>query len=134
VLTFNAVQDGELPLSQTFMITNGGSGLLDWSISDGDTAWLDQNPMAGQSNSQEITVSVNTTGLDPGAYEATITVSSANAANSPQSITVTYTVEVPVAHIVLSTEAMTFTAVQNGELRGRDIKLDCLRRLDHMVR
>lgn len=91
-MSFSATEDGSLPLSQTFSITNHGENLLDFSISDGGAAWLDQSPSSGNSNSQTVTVSINTTALTPGTYNATITISSVAAANSPQTILVSYVV------------------------------------------
>jgi hypothetical protein len=90
-LTFSANQNGPLPPTQSFTITNTGGGILNWSVSD-NASWLDENPTSGNSNSQAITVSVNTTDLTPGTYNATITVSSSNADNSPQTVAVAYVV------------------------------------------
>ncbi|MGB5107668.1 MAG: choice-of-anchor H family protein, partial [Candidatus Zixiibacteriota bacterium] len=90
-LSFSAVQNGSLPSSQTFTITNGGTGTLNWSVSD-NAGWLDVSPTSGNNNSQTITVSVSSTNLSPTTYNATITVSSNNADNSPQTISVTFAV------------------------------------------
>jgi len=116
VLTFSAVQDAPLPTSQSFTISNTGGGTLDWSISDGDIDWLDESPLVGSSNSETITVSVNATDLSPGQHDATITVSSDNADNSPQTIAVTYIVAPHIPHIVLSETAIEFSALQDAPL------------------
>ena len=115
-MSFSAVQYGPLPGSQTFTITNSGGGTLNWSVSD-DATWLVESPTNGNSNSATITVSVNTTDLSVGPHNATITVFSTNADNSPQTIHVTYTITGP-PHIVLSRTTMSFSAVQNGPLPG----------------
>lgn len=88
-LIFNALHTSDLPVSQSFQITNLGSDVLNWSIAD-DAGWLDEWPLMGQSNSEEITVDVNTTGLTPGEYNALITVTGYNADNSPQYVYVDY--------------------------------------------
>jgi hypothetical protein len=90
-LSFSATQNGSLPSSKTFTITNTGGGTLNWSVSDNAT-WLDESPTSGNSNSATITVSVNTTNLSPGTYNTTVTVSSSNANNSPQTVGVSYVV------------------------------------------
>lgn len=115
-LSFGAVQTGSLPMPQSFVITNTGTGTLNWSISDDNTLWMDQNPVSGDNNSQTVTVSVNTTNLLPGTYTSTITVSSANAENSPRTISVTYTVSLPPPRLQVNLASLSFNAVQNGSL------------------
>ena len=88
-LEFNALYTGDLPVSQSFQITNQASGVLDWSIAD-NADWLDEWPLSGQSSSEEITVNVNTTSLNPGEHNALITVTGYNADNSPQYVNVDY--------------------------------------------
>ncbi|RPH34931.1 MAG: insulinase family protein [Chloroflexi bacterium] len=51
-------------------------------------SWLSCAPATG-TDSKEITVSVDTTGLSVGSYSGTISVSAPNAANSPQAVQVT---------------------------------------------
>jgi len=94
-MSFSAVQNGSEPGNQTFTITNSGGGTLNWRVSD-NAIWLTVEPPGPEnSNSQTITVSVNTTNLSPNTYNGTITVSSSNADNSPQTIAVDYTVTPP---------------------------------------
>jgi len=76
---------------QKFTISNSGSGTLDWSITD-DAAWLSCSSTSGTGGA-EITVAVDTTGLTSNTYNATITVSSTNASNSPQTVTVSLVVK-----------------------------------------
>ncbi len=90
-LSFSADQNGPLPSSQSFTINNTCITTLNWSVSD-DQTWLDVSPISGNSNSQVVTVSVNTTNLPPGTYNATITVYSTNADNSPQTVAVNYVI------------------------------------------
>src|SRR4030042_1436359 len=71
---------------QKFIISNGGSRTLDWSIAD-DAAWLSCSSSSGTGEA-EITVSVDQTGLAAGTYNAVITVSSSTATNSPQTVNV----------------------------------------------
>lgn len=76
--------------SQTFSINKSGCGTLNWSISD-NAAWLCCSSTSG-TDSGEVTVSVNTSGLTPGTYTGTVAVTAANASNSPQNVTVTLTI------------------------------------------
>jgi len=85
-LTFNCCASGPSPASQTFTISNAGSGTLNWTVSD-NMGWLYFTPTSG-TGSGTITVSIDNTGLASGPYATTITVSSSNASNSPQYITV----------------------------------------------
>lgn len=89
-LDFNAVYGGANPFDQSFQISNAGGGILDWSVSD-NANWLTCSPTSGQGNA-EITVAANSSGLPVGTHTATITVTSPNADNSPQDISVTLNV------------------------------------------
>jgi hypothetical protein len=114
---FSAVQKGSLPLSQSFTISNGGSGTLNWNVSD-DADWLDINPGNG-TDSGFVIVNINTTNKNPGTYTATITVNASGAANSPQTITIAYTVlQRPL--IGLNKSTITFNTIQNSVLPAYD--------------
>ena len=86
-INFGATFSGPSPGSQTFLIDNIGSGTMNWTVSD-DATWLSCTPLSG-TNAGVVTVSVNASGLGAGEYNGTITVSSANASNSPRTVTVT---------------------------------------------
>lgn len=86
-LTFTAFQPGSNPVPQTISVYNEGSGPLNWSASS-NSSWLVISPTAGSAPSS-LSVSVNVSGLAAGTYTGTITVSSADASNPPQTITVT---------------------------------------------
>ncbi len=86
-LNFGAVISSTAPDSQTFSIENSGSGTMNWSVTD-NAGWLSCSPSSG-TNAGIITVSVDILGLSAGEYSGTITVSSANASNSPQTVSVT---------------------------------------------
>ena len=62
----------------SFYISNTGSGLLTWNITD-DKTWISVNPQSGttESETDEITVTVKRPGQTPGTYTGTVTVSSA---------------------------------------------------------
>ncbi|MGH7227827.1 MAG: PQQ-dependent sugar dehydrogenase [Nitrospiraceae bacterium] len=91
--SFAAFQGGANPAPQTLNITNTGGGTLSWSVSD-NALWLTLSPISGTAPST-VTVSVDTTGLVAGTYNATITVTAQGATNSPQMVPVTLTVTTP---------------------------------------
>ena len=89
-LNFTATQNGALPPSQTFTISNTTGCTLNWKVLK-DVSWLSILPAdSGNSNNQIITVSVTTTDLAPTTHIGTITVTSNNADNSGQTVTVSY--------------------------------------------
>jgi hypothetical protein len=85
-ICFGVCTSGSATNSQGFFIDNSGSGTLDWTVSD-DASWLDCSPSSG-TNAGKVTVSVDGTGFTAGGYTGTITVSSPNVGNSPQTIEV----------------------------------------------
>jgi len=85
-LDFAAIVGGTQTSDQAFRITNAGDGTLIWMVAD-DAAWLTCAPASGTGNAA-VTASVNPAGLAAGTYTATITISSTNATNSPQTIAV----------------------------------------------
>jgi len=81
------VESGAQTQSQEVLVSNVGSGTLNWTATD-DAAWLGVSPASG-SGTAKLTVSVDPTGLDPGTYNGTVTVSDSAATNSPQTVAVT---------------------------------------------
>lgn len=74
----------------SFYITNSGTGMLTWSITD-DKAWISADPQSGttETETDEIVVTLDRLGHSPGTYTGTITVSSDG---GNENITVTMTV------------------------------------------
>ena len=77
-----------------FTVRNGGEGTINYSITD-DADWLSVSPDSGASSGEEnlITVIYDVADLPPGQYQATITVTSPEAVNSPRTLSVALTVE-----------------------------------------
>ncbi|MFC1528153.1 M6 family metalloprotease domain-containing protein [Candidatus Neomarinimicrobiota bacterium] len=88
-LSFSGEQNGTLPSSKTFDVSNLGGGTLSWTATE-PMDWLSVNPGSG-TNSGTVTVNITTTNKPPGVYTTNITVSG-NATNSPQTVAITYTV------------------------------------------
>jgi len=85
-LSFGSVENGVAPTAQEILITNSAGGTLNWSAVK-NAAWLTLTPASGNGNGA-VSVTVNQTGLNAGEYTDTITVSSSNGDNSPQTVSV----------------------------------------------
>ena len=92
-LFFEATTSGNETTDQYLRIINAGGSTLTWNIADG-ADWLSCSPSSGTDRG-EITVSVSASGLSLGLYVATITVSSPEAYNSPQYVSVNLRVYEP---------------------------------------
>jgi C1A family cysteine protease len=90
-MNFTGIIGGTVTGSQSFTVSNSGSGTLNWTLSD-NADWLNYTPSAG-TNFGEVTVSINASGLAAGSYTGTINITDPNALNSPQTVTVNLTVK-----------------------------------------
>jgi hypothetical protein len=106
-LSFQATAGGANPASQSLGIGSTG-GALAWSVAD-NAAWLTLSPVSGGTPGST-TASVNIAGLAAGTYNATITVSAANAGNSPVNVPVTLTVSpgTPNPMLIVSPASLSF--------------------------
>jgi hypothetical protein len=102
-LTFNAVQDGSDPTSQTesFGATGNCAWPVGWNISSSQPSWLNASPASGSftadGQSASITLAPTISNLSPGTYTTQITLSYIDSngtqlAGSPQTIPITLTV------------------------------------------
>lgn len=92
-LDFNAIEGGSNPSSQSFNISNGGTGTLNWTASE-SLSWLSLDSTSGTAPAT-VNASVDISGLTAGTYNGQITISSSDAQNSPQTVNVTLNVEGP---------------------------------------
>lgn len=111
-LSFAAYESGPNPSSQTLKIKNSGQGTLEYSISD-DADWLTIEPASGTSNGQsnEHVIAVNKDGLaaQESNYTAAITVTSSQAYNNPQRVSVSLEIsQEPPPEIAVTPPALTF--------------------------
>jgi uncharacterized protein (TIGR03437 family) len=101
-ITFSLAATGSTATTQTFVLSNGGQGTLNWASSVATTsggAWLSIAPstgsiLAGQPGTT-VTVTANPSGLTAGDYYGLIQVTSPNAASPVQVVTVRLTVQTP---------------------------------------
>lgn len=112
--TFNAIEGGSDPSDKTLEIWNSGGGNLSWSVSD-DAAWLSLSPTSGSSTGEvdDVDLSVDTSGLSDGVYNATITITGSGAINTPQQVPVTLNVsETAVPYLGFSPASFSFSATE----------------------
>jgi photosystem II stability/assembly factor-like uncharacterized protein len=88
-LNFNGIV-GSDPAAQSFTISNGATGSLNWTASS-NASWLNLSSTSGTTPAT-VNALVNTGGLAAGTHSAQITISSSGAQGSPQTIEVTLTI------------------------------------------
>jgi len=86
--TFTGTAGGANPANQTLNVSNSHTGTLNWTVTS-TAAWLSPAPASGQ-QSGTVTLSVSVAGLAAGTYTTNVEIAG-NAANSPQSVPVTLT-------------------------------------------
>lgn len=96
---------GDIPDPVTLLITNGGGGTLQWTLTD-KTSWLTEYPTADASNAKSVEVKVKQNTLEAGYHYDTITIASSNAINSPQMVPVSYKVQGPCIQVIPSSIAL----------------------------
>jgi Zn-dependent metalloprotease len=98
--SFSATQGGASPPAQILEVWNSGNGTLEWSASENAT-WLSLSPASGDSSGEtdNVTLSVDISGLSANTYDGNITLASANASNSPQIVPVSLTISSPKAEL-----------------------------------
>ena len=115
--TFTATEGDGSPPAQTLEISNTGFGVLNWTVSD-DADWLTPDPLSGGTLGQTdtVTLSVDTTGLASGEYQATVTVNAPGAAVASQKATVTLVINALPAEpeIAVSPTSLSFDAIREG--------------------
>ena len=122
-----AVQGGAASPSQVVTIINAGSGALGALAlgtivyGSGGTGWLAATLAAGASP-PTLTLVATPGSLAMGTYTATIPVTSAGVANSPQSVTVTLTVTAA-ASITLSASSSSFSAPLGSSPGGQVVNI-----------
>ncbi len=90
-LAFTAISKTVNPDDQLFTIVNSCEGILNWSIDKpAECDWLNVLPLSNNSNPDvnEVTVSIDVSGLDYGSHSCQLAVSDPDAQNSPQYVTV----------------------------------------------
>jgi len=80
------------PSSSVLRVSNGGTGVMSWSIDLGSTSWLNVNPTSGSTSASyrtPVEISILTDTLSVGIHTAAFTITASGAQNSPQVVDVT---------------------------------------------
>ena len=116
---FDVPRNGPNPSAGTLIVTNTGSGKMDWlAEEETDVGWLTlappvPAPQLTKNSSAQVAVVIDVTGLDPGPYSTRIKVSSAAATNGPLYANVLLNVnESP--RITATPDKFTFAAPKGG--------------------
>ena len=86
-LSFAGTAGGTNPATQSFTISNTGSGTLTWTAGDNAT-WLTLSPATG-TNTGTVTATINLTGLAVGTYSGTVTVAATGATSKTLPVALT---------------------------------------------
>ena len=107
-LTFTT-NEGEDPPDQTLEICNSGTGTLNWSLTD-NAGWLSESPTSGslgEGECEDVTVSVDVSGMAAGDYTATITITGSPTVSVPVNLHILSALpEMPVGPAQLSASAL----------------------------
>jgi len=115
-LTFTT-NEGQNPSDQTLEVCNWGNGTVDWSLTD-NTAWLTEAPTSGslgEDQCEDVTVSVNVTGMGAGDYSATITITGSAELKIPVSLHIESAAPVGPANLSASSLGISPQQIQPGE-------------------
>jgi hypothetical protein len=99
-------QQGEM------LIKNSAGNPIPWTA-EVDAGWCQLSSSSGMTD-DNVTVTVDPDGMDPGVYEAAITITASDAINSPRSAVVRMTIASNQPILALSTGTLSFVAEQNG--------------------
>ena len=116
-LTFNAIEEGENPPDQTLEVCSSGTGTLDWSLTD-TAAWLSETPASGSLGAdacEDVTVSVDATGMEAGDYSATITITGSDEVEVAVNLHIESTAPVEPANLSVSSVSISPQQVEPGE-------------------
>jgi len=101
---FSGFEGGSNPVEQTLSISNAGEGNLQWEISE-ECGWLTAEPNTGTCTGEvdDVTLSVDISGLVAGEYSCELTVSDPYAFNNPVTVDV---------NLVVSTNEISVSATE----------------------
>lgn len=124
-LTFTAIQDQPLPDSQFVAITNGGGGVLTQvgpgatTYGPGASSWLFVEKQVLTSTAPfNLIIQPRNTSFPIGTYTATVPIQSPDATNSPQNLTVMYTITSGGLTPTISNFAVTLVSVNSCSVNG----------------
>lgn len=118
-MTFASVAQGGAPLPQSFGILNSGQGSMSWTATastlSGGAGWLSIDQTSGTvatplSGVSTVNVTVNPAGLAPGNYYGQVQITAQGADNSPQIVSIIFTLMAAGTHLgpAVGPTALTF--------------------------
>jgi hypothetical protein len=107
-LSFAAIQGGDSPPSQQFLV-DAVDGPISFSVFE-DASWILKD-ISGGTTPQNVTISVNITGLTEGTLFDSVRVESGDAFNSPQFVYIQLEIGPPPPEIAVSQSAFFFNAI-----------------------
>ena len=113
-VTLAASQDGE-PRAETVVVSNGGSGNLNFNASISGASWLTVSPSSGTvttSSPASLTLNGDPRGLQVGSYSARVIISSS--AGEEATVNVVMTVTSARQSMLLSQSGLSYAAVAQG--------------------
>ncbi len=110
LLDFAAIQNNAVPAAQVVTVSNTSAFSVAWQANS-SAPWLDLVPLSDN----VLQVAVNDTFLPVGTYQTSISISSADVSNSPQTINVRYEVQKP-AELLVTPTSLQFEASSSGSL------------------
>jgi YVTN family beta-propeller protein len=118
-MSFAFTQGGSVPTAQNLTVASSGAA-LSFTATTATTSggsWLSVSPTSGTTGTATGTLSVSVipTGLAAGTYNGSVSIASTGAANSPQTVAVTFTVTAPL-NLTVSPSTMSFAFTQGGSV------------------
>jgi len=115
---------GVNPPSQKLEVCNSGTGTLDWELTD-NAGWLGESPTSGsldEDECEDVTVSVDVSGMEAGDYTATITITGSDEEKVPVTLHIVSAMpEMPVGPASVSASGLSITPQQVQP--GRDVTI-----------
>jgi len=114
-LSFQMEEGGADPAPQTFRIQNTGGGEMVWQVS-ADEEWVLVSPKSGANigSPELVEVSIGSDGMTPGNYTTMVTVEAPGAENSPQTVSIKFTITERPPVLVVSPSALSFQMEEGG--------------------
>ncbi|NCF75236.1 MAG: hypothetical protein GWO87_01980 [Xanthomonadaceae bacterium] len=124
ILTLNATY-GDATADGSIAVTNSGNGDMDWTVST-TSGMLSLSPNSG-TNSGNVGITADLTGLDSGDYYGDVVISSPDADNSPQTVPVMVSISDianNVASIDLKSGSKQYLSITDANQTGLDLATD----------
>jgi uncharacterized protein (TIGR03437 family) len=108
-LNVNYTQGTPAPAALTVGLTSSGTPINFTAVAASTGSWLAVTPASGATGASgaaatNLSITATPTGLTPGTYTGTVTVTGSNASNPPQAITVTLVVAAPAPAVIRTVE------------------------------